>query len=204
MNTGFRIVTTSIVGAWIAAALAGAAWGQARTSADVKSGGDIVRVRDIAGIGNRSLVDTPDASRGRTPPGRWAQIAVDFDTEPEWIDELTFQYCVLCYRKTVKAEEYVLLKGLLYHTDIPKGRGHLSVMYVRPRTLLRYGDVVGVAVTVLHQGEQVAVKSDTLPKLKLPAEWWKHQGLTVKEGYLLSKAQTPFALTAYDDYEPAK
>jgi len=39
---------------------------------------------------------------------------------------------------------------------------------------------------------------------KLPAKWWENDKLTVREGYLLKKSDTPFAMLAVDDYEYVK
>lgn len=169
-------------------------------------GGSIVRIRSITGEGGRNLVETPiystTISRGSNPAGRWAQISVVYDTEPEWIDELVFQYYALCRDK--KTENYVLFKGAVSHIEIPQGRSHVSTMFLRPNTLLRYGEVVAVAVEIMGRGEQVAVSHSELPKAKLPPDWWKSPRVTAKDGYLLSRDKTPFAFVNCDDYEAIK
>jgi hypothetical protein len=38
----------------------------------------------------------------------------------------------------------------------------------------------------------------------LQGEWWKTIKLVPKDGCILSRAQTPFALVNYDDYEVIK
>jgi hypothetical protein len=169
----------------------------------------VVRIRELTGVGPRGLVRTPEftssVSRGRTPAKEWAELAIQFDTQPDWIDELTVQYYALLYAH--KTKEYTFLKGVVTHMDVAKGRGHLSAAYIRPSTLQRYGDVVAVAVETLAKGEVVASESQAgkLPDQQvLQGEWWKTIKLVPKDGCILSRAQTPFALVNYDDYEVIK
>jgi hypothetical protein len=172
------------------------------------SEGPVVRIRDLTGVGPRALVRTPEystsVSRGKTAARMWAEISVVYDSEPEWIDELTFQYYVLVYDKA--KDEHSLFKGVATYVDVARGRGHVSPMYLRPSTLARYGEVVGVAVEILHQGTSVA--SETSGRQgkgqPLPADWWKIYQGTVREGVLLDRGRTPFALVNVDDYETIK
>jgi len=171
-------------------------------------GGGIVRIRDLTGAGPRGLLRSPEftvsVSRGRVPARDWAEILVTFDSEPEWIDELSVQYYALLYSRLTK--EYTLLKGIVSHTDVARGRAHLSAGYVRPNTLLRYGDVVAVAVEMLSKGEVVGTQTEgKLPdRQALPVEWWKNAKIVPKDGYILNRTQTPFACINYDDYEVTK
>lgn len=168
----------------------------------------ILRIRELTGDGPRGLVRTPEyttsMSRGRNATREWAELAVQFDTEPEWIDELTFQYYALLYDK--RSGEYTLLKGTVTVMDVAKGRNHLAAAYIRPSTLARRGQVTAVAVEVVHKGDVVTTVSEgKLAKGQaLPAEWWKGLKLVPVDGLILSRAQTPFAYVNYDDYEISK
>lgn len=172
------------------------------------AGGPAIRLRELTGVGARGLVPTPvystSKSGGRAAAREWGELSVQFDSEPEWIDELSFQYYALLYSRMTK--EYTLLKGAVSHVDIARGRGHMSAAYVRPSTLARYGEVVAVAVEVLLKGENVGTLSEgkTVDRLQLPQEWWKSPKLAPKDGYILSRAQTPFAFVNVDDYEAIK
>ncbi len=172
------------------------------------TGGAVVRLRELNGMGPRGILRTPvysaSISGGRTPARDWAELSVQFDSEPEWIDELSLQYFALLYSRANK--EYTLLKGAVTHIDIPRGRGHLSSAYVRPNTLLRYGEVVAVAVEVLLKGETVATLSEgkMADRQPLPVEWWKNAKLVPRDGYVLNRTQTPFAFINVDDYEAIK
>lgn len=164
-----------------------------------------VRIRQFTGIGPRSLVKIPDVfPRGRAPARDWAEMQVVFDSEPEWLDEVSFQYYALLFDRATG--EYSFLKGQVLHVDVARGKNHMSSAYIRPNTLARLGDVVAVAVEVLIKGEVVAVQSEgKLPRSQpLPADWWKNPKLIPKDGLLLSKPQTPFAYASYDDYEAVK
>jgi hypothetical protein len=171
-------------------------------------GGAAIRLRELTGIGPRSLVRTPiysaSISGGRAAAREWGELTVQFDSDPEWIDELSFQYFALLYSRVNK--EYTLLKGAVTYVDVARGRGHLSSAYIRPNTLLRYGDVVAVAVEVLLKGETVTTVSEgkMADKQPLPVEWWKNAKLAPKDGYILNRTQTPFAFINVDDYEAIK
>ena len=191
---------------WQAEALA-----QAKPKADTPAtaGGPVARIRgDMGGLGPRSVVKTPEYStsvpRGKTSARDWVELSVSFDTEPEWIDELTFQCYALLRDK--KKGDYTLFKGSVTYVDVAKGRGHVSTMYLRPSALARYGEVVAIAVEILHNGAVIDHKSDDrmAKGQRLAKEWWSSPNLPVKEGYLLSRAQTPFGLVNIDDYETIK
>jgi len=188
-------------------------WGQMRGPASgpgAKPAG-VVKIRSIAGLGQREMVKTPEyntsVSRGKAPAGNWAQILVTFETTPEWINELVFQYYVLCYNKTSERDpgrkEYTLFKGAVTHRDVPRGKSRQTAMYLRPNTLARYGNVVAVAVEVLYNGEVVDLKSEE-GGAKIPKDWWKSPELTVKDGYLFNRQETPFAFVNPDDFEAVK
>ena len=181
---------------------------QAYSRGPAKVGGGVLRLRQLTGNGPRALVQTPDmfggASHSRTGPRAWAQLDFQYDTEPEWIDEASFQCYALLHSRTTG--EYTLLKGSLAYMDVARGRGHLGVAYVRPSALARFGEVVAVAVEAIVKGETVSVLSEgrLSPGKPMPQEWWKNAKLAPKEGYVLDKSKTPFALGNYDDYEALK
>ncbi len=182
---------------------------QTRLRSDTKGkGGGVLVIRLLTGNGPRALMKAPDlfggASRSRTGPREWVEMGVQYDTDPEWIDEVAFQYYALLLNRATR--EYTLLKGSAAYIDVARGKGHMGVAYIRPSALARYGEVTGVAVEVLVKGEVVASRSEgkLSPGKSLPEEWWKSPKLTPKEGYILDKAKTPFALVNYDDYESLK
>ncbi len=200
---------------WVAGAMAVTlGWGALLAGAqtrptDARSGEDqIVVIKDLEGIGPRARVKTPiytsSASAGRVPAREWGRVQVVYDTAPEWIDELAFQFFVLLLKDEKGRRDFTLLKGAVSYQDVARGRKHESMMFVRPTTLLRYGEVIGAAVEVLHNGEVVGVRSVETSLIAQQPEWWKNPKLTAREGMLLNRSQTPFALVNYDDYDPIK
>jgi hypothetical protein len=171
-----------------------------------KPAGAPVKIRQLTGIGPRALMRTPDfagGSTGNRGQMQWVAVTAQFDSEPEWIDEMAVQTYVLLHDRTTNALK--LLKGAATYMDVVRGRGHMIASYVRPVALQRFGEVVGVAVEATVKGEVVAAESEgRLQGKPLPPEWWKSAKLTPVEGYILNKDKTPFAFVAYDDYESLK
>lgn len=164
----------------------------------------VLKVRDLTGYGPRALVKSPDSGASRRAVSReWAELSLQYDTEPEWLDEVVFQFYVLLRNKTTT--DFTLLQGTVSYVDVARGAKHMGVAYVRPAALARYGDIVGVAVEAKVKGEVVnAFSEGRLPSKPLPQDWWKTPNLIPKDGYILEKAKTPFALVNYDDYEATK
>ncbi len=166
---------------------------------------DILRLRKLSGTGAQCLVKTPEYRTvygypSVKQPGVWAQITERYDTFPEWIDELTFQFYALS--KDAKGE-YSLYKNTVRYADIEKGKEHSATMYVRPTTLKRYGPIVAVAVEISVGGKIIAEDADMARDEKIAKDWWKKDltKVVTREGCLLDRSQSPFALINIDDYE---
>ncbi len=193
--------------------LAGAQQARGGASAPAKRASNILRLKTFSGLKNSNALQTPEyktnINRGRKPAQLWYRLAISYDTAPEWIDEITVRYYAMSLDKVDGAKAYTIFKTSVRYVDIKEGAKHLSVAYLHPKAVDRYGDVTAVAVEVLIGGsvvaEDSAVKGSGVPK-----DWWKNplvtesQSVTVKDGYLLPKADTPFAFINVDDYEFAK
>ena len=165
----------------------------------------VLKVRELTGYGPRALVRSPDAGSSKRSGSReWAELSVIYDTDPEWLDEVTFQYYVLLRGQA--GAEYTLLKGVVTYVDVERGRAHQGVAYVRPAALARYGEIAGVAVEAKVKGEVVSVLSEGRlgANKPLPLEWWKNPNLIPKEGYIVDKSKTPFILINFDNFEALK
>jgi hypothetical protein len=98
------------------------------------------------------------------------------------------------------------LTGEVTHTNIPAGRTNRSVMYVSPRTLVRFSDnrpftansFQNIAVQIVQQG---AVKGE-LSLVRAPAQWFAT--MPQVSGFVLNKNETPFAPLYWDRYEQIK
>jgi hypothetical protein len=129
---------------------------------------------------------------------RWLEVEVEFTAAPEWTDELTFRYYIL-FNGT-------LLTGEVTHTNVSAGRNKRSVMYVSPRTLMRFSNnrplavnsFQNIGVQIVQQG---AIK-DELSLTRSPAQWFAN--MPQISGFVLNKNETPFAPLYWDRYEQIK
>ena len=192
-----------------------------RSGRDKREGGSnkkdrqSVRIGRLTGIGRQTLVKTPQfrtRSQGGGKPASsedWVQIAIEYDTFPDWIDTLTVHYQVMTMQKKSGEKIYGLYRQSVEYGDIEKGRDHVSTVFLRPATGKRFGLPVAVHVEFLVEGEVVAEENEleAVVKGSLPEDWWKNKlvlnndKVTVRDGYLLSRKDTPFALINIDNYE---
>lgn len=149
-------------------------------------------------------VKTPDyssnAGESSITVKDWAKIIVRFDTDPDWIDQLEMRFYIVV--KNPKNSAFTMFTGAYVYSDIPKGRNHMVAVYLRPRTLERYGNVVEQAgVEVYSKGEVLSAGS--FPNSNKP--WWRTAtNVRTMEGYVIDRSQTPFAVIAADNYELSK
>jgi hypothetical protein len=140
----------------------------------------------VTGTGNSSSVLTK----------KWLRIETEFDTVPEWADDLSVKYYVLIG----KGREAKLFGGQVDYINVQKGQHHLSAMFMHPNTVDRYGqgNVEAVHVELWYKGR--LMDQDQTPPANFA--WW--QGAEPVRGYLLDPQQTPWSITAFDRYEESK
>ncbi|MBT3194630.1 MAG: hypothetical protein HN341_18955 [Verrucomicrobia bacterium] len=175
---------------------------------------DKLRVRKLTGLGNKGRVFTPsfstDMGGGIRPSREWQAFTVTYDTAPEWIDELLIQFHVLgmTVDPETKRNAYSLYKVAVRYMDIEQDRNHMAITYLRPSAIKRYGEAVAIAAIFTLDGAVVAEVSDE--GVELPPKWWENPRVidspvtTVREGYLLNRKKSPWALINSDDYEVIK
>jgi len=171
-----------------------------------------LRIKKFIGLGKQSLVKTPvyttTAVRSVTREQDWFRVWVQYETAPEWIDEVVFQYHVLAKMKVDGRDVFSLYRKSVKYIDVEKGREHMSAVFLRPSAIKRYGDVVASAVEISINGQPAAVKFEV--GMQLPDKWWSNAAVTesaavtVRDGYLLDRRDTPFAFVNVDDYEVIK
>jgi hypothetical protein len=174
-------------------------------SSRAQGGSGIIRLRQLTGTGPRSVLKSPDSSGSQRGDIReWVELGLQFDTEPEWLDEVGFNFFALL--KSRETGKFTLLKGTITYVDVARGRSRKGCAYIRPAALARYGDVIGVAVEAVIKGELAGSLSEgkLAPGKALPQDWWKTPELVPKEGYVMEKSKTPFAFINFDDYEALK
>jgi hypothetical protein len=171
----------------------------------------LIRVRRFAGIGERFQIKTPiyrssSIAVPEVPPQDWAEVSLTYDVIPDWIDTLSMKFFVLTQKEEGGKKLFSLYKTTVNYVDVERGRNRTGSVYLTPAALKRYGKVVAIGVEVLHEGKIVGEMSEVevpgLPKMG----WWRQESVsdpakvTPREGYLLNRSQSPFALINYDDH----
>ena len=159
-------------------------------------GSDIVRIHKMLPATEKTPVfrtAAPGQASARQP--NWWRVVVDYETAPEWIDELEFTYYVYMKDQSNKGAE-VMYTATVTYVNVARGK-HVSDMFLHPNVLTRLGRVEQVAVVVKAKGAVVATESTA----QTP-NWWDR--FSHVSGVLLNRSQTPFAYIDYDLYEAIK
>ena len=180
--------------------MAGPAGAAAATGA--AGANDVVRVAPLRDLGTHVPPPRIVNGTGKSGDAKWHQITVQYDSFPRWIDELVFRYSVLLSSVSREGKrEFMVLHGDVTYIDVEEGHRHTATAFVRPTALLRYGEVAGVAVEILLKGETLTGVLQEEQRLQRPVEWWKSKDLPTRDGYIVPRSQTPFALVPNDDEE---
>jgi hypothetical protein len=159
-------------------------------------GGDVLRIRKMTPTKEKTpIFQTSIRTQSSARPTDWWRVVVDFDTAPDWLDELEFTYYVYMKDQSNRGAE-VMFRGTVTYLNIPKGR-HQSDIFLHPSTMTRLGSVEQVAVVVKSKGAVVGTESTA----KTP-NWWER--FSPVDGVLLSRDQTPFAFIDYDSFNAIK
>ncbi len=180
---------------------------------------DMIRVRGFSGIGSRSVVTTPvfntSVGRGARSPQEWQYLHLQYEVLIPWIDEMTVQFFVLSMGSDPETGENVfsLFQRNVRYVDIEGGRsgreGQRSAdAFLRPAALRRFGRVVAAAAVVTINGQVVAQEQEVDRNAPaLPETWWqddrviRSDAVTIRDGYLLDRTETPWSIINYDDAE---
>lgn len=188
-KVGFGVVLFAALGLAAGTALA--------QTASAAGGSGVLRIRKMAPVpGTKTPVfRTATASQASAKQPDWWRWMVEFETAPDWIDELEFTYHAYMKDQSNKGAE-MMFRGTVTYVNAAKGR-HYSDMFLHPSALARMGRVEQVAVVVKVKGAVVATESTAQT-----ANWWDR--FAPIDGVLLNRAQTPFAFVDYDLYEQIK
>ncbi len=154
-----------------------------------------VRQRLVSPPDYRSIImDT--GSRSIAAGQNWLRVDTEFESLPDWADDVQFKYFVLLGR----GETAHCLVGEITYVNVAKGAQHHSAMFVHPNTLQRYGNgqVEAVAVQLFYKGRLVDQSSYPLSN----DHWWER--LTPISGFVLPPRETPWSIFAFDRYESPK
>jgi len=139
---------------------------------------------------------------GGRPPTlwqKWLKIEVQFESRPEWADDVQIKYYVLL---NDRGEEKVFV-GEVTHVNVAKGGQHYSAMFMNPNSWKRYGGgpVAVVTARVFYKGAVVSTRTEAQGK-SVPASWWEKY--TLIGGCLLPPQETPWAPLADERFEAVK
>ena len=159
------------------------------------------------GVAPRSL------SRGK--PREWAVIDVDYETKSQtkWTDTVTATFYVMAEGLSAeKTKEFSFYSLTVRYMNVPDGE-HRAGVVLAPSTLERFGNVVAIACEITADGAGAPdVKSENTSR-DLHAykdNWWKEPKILdspitkKRDGLLLERSKTPFALINIDDYEAVR
>jgi hypothetical protein len=126
----------------------------------------------------------------------WLKIEVQFESQPEWADDVQVKYFVLIG----KGRDVKLFSGEVTHINVAKGSQHYSAMFMHPNTLRRYGagQIEAVAVQIFHQNRLMDQTSEPPARDR----WWEQY--TPVSGYLLAPQDTPWSVIADERFEAVK
>ena len=172
---------------------------------------------------DKVTVQTPEFQfRGVTPrslsrgkPREWAVIDVDYETKSQtkWTDTVTATFYVMA--ETMGADrqkEFSLYTLTVRYVNVPDG-DHRAGVVLAPSTLERFGNVVAIACEITADGAPVPVVMNENMARELNAykdDWWKNPKILdapitkKRDGLLLERSKTPFALINIDDYEAVR
>jgi hypothetical protein len=169
--------------------------------ANIRTSPEILRIRKIKG----EKVETPEFQaradlnlRSRPSDKHWYQIMVEYDTKPEWMDQLDLDVYALQEDSGKKGrDKYKLLQGRVSYINVEEG-SHVATLYIHPHTLERFGDVERIAVIIRSKGQVLGIESDPSSRTR----WWEQ--LSPTKDLLLSRIYTPFAWLRSDNFEAIK
>jgi hypothetical protein len=175
----------------------------------------MIKARKLTGTGDNNLTKTPSyrtsvAKAQMAQPQDWAEITLTYDTHPDWIDELVMRYYAMAVKEVEGVRSYSLYKCAVRYKDIEKGRNHLSSVYLKPAAVKRHGKLVAVGVEVLFDGKVIAELSEESIPFPQGGKWWNNpavvdsKSVTLREGYLVTRSESPFAMVNIDDYPDTK
>lgn len=199
----------------VACALAVCLLGEVRAQAVAPAAGpssDILRIRKLTEMGRDLYQRTPSLG-GRSPKQKdWGVLDVTFDTAPEWIDSLTVTFSMMLQNKKARQGEpvYSLLTLTTEYRDVAQGRDHKAGVVILPVAMERYGQPIGVAVQFFRDGQLIAETGVGTDSLSSQPKWWSNSkvtdspGVRKRDGYMIERSKSPFALVEIDSYEASR
>ena len=210
MKTQRLSSSIGLVACALAFCLLGEVRGQAAAPAAPSS--DILRIRKVTELG-RDMFQRAPSMGNRSPKQKdWGVLDVTFDSAPEWIDEMTVTFTVMLQNKKAKQGEpaFSLLTLTSEYRDIAQGRDRKAGVVVLPVAMERHGQPIGIGVQFFRDGELIAESGVGAESLSSKEKWWGNKQITdhptvrKRDGYLIERSKSPFALVDIDSYEASR
>ena len=141
--------------------------------------------------------------QGMSSAQKWVILEVEFETSPDWVDEVTFEMFLLIQN----GNQQFNIQGVGVYQDIEKGPSHKIALYLAPQTYKRYSGVAtqqaikDVAVKITYQGAVVDTYSDKLRR-RNTQRWW--ETVAPQRAILRTLKDTPWFALYYGYYEQLK
>ena len=210
MKTQRLSSSIGLVACALAFCLLGEVRGQAAAPAAPSS--DILRIRKVTELG-RDMFQRAPSMGNRSPKQKdWGVLDVTFDSAPEWIDEMTVTFTVMLQNKKAKQGEpaFSLLTLTSEYRDIAQGRDRKAGVVILPVAMERHGQPIGIGVQFFRDGELIAESGVGAESLSSKEKWWGNKQITdhptvrKRDGYLIERSKSPFALVDIDSYEASR
>lgn len=161
---------------------------------------------------------TPDVNfRTGTPSSvsrkarEWGVIDVTYKTASatKWVDTVDFAFHVLAEGKNAEGKkEFSFYTMNVRYLNVPDGE-HRAGVVLHPSALERFGHVVAIAVDATIEGGLPVEKSESISSdvNKVQGNWWKSPQILdsplvkKRDGLLIERSKSPFAMVNPDDYE---
>ncbi|MBI5394007.1 MAG: hypothetical protein HZA91_01785 [Verrucomicrobia bacterium] len=141
--------------------------------------------------------------RGSREAGQvpWARLECEFDSQPEWADDVEIRWYVVLLAKQTK----VMATGSDTYIYVKKGRRHVAGMFMHPFVVERWcgnsaqNAVEDVGVEIWWQGRLVSFSSW---RSQTKTQWW--QQFQPTPNLLMRVSESPWGPGAYAEYEWSK
>lgn len=148
-------------------------------------------------------------------------VVYRLNTAPLWVDELVVTYTVMLRQNGNAAEkaglqdpkqDVSLLRLTVAYTNLEgdKQTEHRAGVVIDPDVIARYGKAIGFAVQISIAGKEVASEGFGNDILRGREKWWEDQKIldspivAKRDGLLLDRMKTPFALMDIDSYDRSR
>lgn len=153
-----------------------------------------LRSVDASGVRTPEIAFRVQGSTVRDGRREWLQVSAEFDTAPNWIDEMTVSFYVVLRANPSDLAEGAnpvnMFSGNTTYVNVKQSRRQSVSMFLDPNTFERFGSVEAVAVLINIDGRPAAARVE--PQRTAASRWWETQQPNAIP--LLRRDQTPWSV----------